>query len=326
MVTKDISVLIIDDSVEIIKILTEILKPYYKVFFSTNGNSGFRLAKKQIPDIILLDIMMEPIDGYEVCRKLKENESTKDIPVIFVTAATDVTDEAKGFEIGCVDYIRKPFVPVVALARIKHQAQRALYLKELQRLYSLALDANPITHLPGNNSIHNHIDSLLANKIDHYILYCDLDNFKSYNDRYGFAKGDEVIHATAKLFEDVANELNITGSFFGHVGGDDFIITIDSLLAEEYIKKYLSEFDKMVLQFYTKEDKDIGFIVSKNRFGDTVKFPIISISISGVDLSVGSYKSYLQISDICSDLKSKVKKTEGSVFMLDQRSKRWTAK
>lgn len=326
MVVKDISILIIDDSVEIIKILTEILKPYYKIFFSTNGTNGFKLARKKNPDIILLDIMMEPVDGYEVCKKLKEDEETKDIPVIFVTAAIDVTDEAKGFKIGCVDYIRKPFVPVVALARIKHQAERSVFLRELRRLYSLALDANPITHLPGNNSIHKHLDNLIKNKTNHYVLYCDLDNFKSYNDKYGFAKGDEVIHFTAKLFQDVATELNIADCFFGHVGGDDFVITIDSTVGEGYIKKYLTEFDKQVTKFYKKEDTDVGFIISKNRFGDTVKFPIVSISISGVDLSLGSYKSYLQISDICSELKSIVKKTEGSVFMLDKRSKKWTVK
>ena len=214
---ENITVLIIDDSVEVIRTLSEMLKSEYKVFFSIDGQKGIDLAKKKKPDIILLDIIMEPIDGYEVCRQLKADPATSDIPIIFVTASSEINDEAKGFEIGGADYITKPFVPVVALARIHHHAQSSANMKELKRLYSLALDANPITKLPGNNSIHTYIDTLLHENKANYILYCDLDNFKAYNDYYGFAKGDEVILETATLFNRVAQEMNISNFFVGHI-------------------------------------------------------------------------------------------------------------
>jgi len=319
MMNEPISILIIDDTVEVIKTLSELLKPKYRVFFATDGETGLKLARLKRPDLILLDIMMEPMDGYEVCRKLKADPETTDIPVIFVTAAVNTEDEKKGFEIGAADYIRKPFIPVVTLARIQHHAQLSVNLKEIKRLYSLALDANPITRLAGNNSIRKHIGQLLKNNEARTVLYCDLDNFKSYNDNYGFAKGDEVILFTAQQMQSVAKAMNVRDPFFGHVGGDDFVATLDSTMAEAYAKTLIQSFDRMIKQFYTKADLDRGYITATTRNGETQQFPFVSISISGVDLSQHTYESYLQVSDICADLKHAVKMLQGSNYLLDRR-------
>ncbi len=319
MMNEPISVLIIDDTIEVIKTLSALLRPDYRVFFATEGNTGLKLASQKKPDLILLDVMMEPIDGYEVCRRLKSDSETADIPVIFVTAASDTEDEKKGFEIGADDYIRKPFIPVVTLARIRRHAQMSVNLKEIKRLYSLALDANPITKLPGNNSIRKHIDTLIQTGAAQCVLYCDLDNFKSYNDKYGFAKGDDIILFTTQQMQSVAKAMNINDIFIGHVGGDDFVITLGNDIADAFADMFIQSFDKMITQFYTKTDLDLGYIVSTNRAGKMVKFPFVSISISGVDLSQGDYKSYLEVSDICADIKHKVKMMPGSNYLLDRR-------
>ncbi len=319
MMNEPIAILIIDDAVEVIKTLSALLRSDYRVYFATDGDAGLKLAKQKKPDLILLDVMMEPMDGYEVCRRLKSDPDTSDIPVIFVTAAADTEDEKKGFEIGAADYIRKPFIPVVTLARIHHHAQLSVNLKEIKRLYSLALDANPITKLPGNNSIRKHIEELLATHQARCVLYCDLDSFKSYNDKYGFAKGDDIILFTAQQMQSVAKALNIRDAFFGHVGGDDFVVTLDSAEAETYAETFIQSFDKLITQFYNKADLDNGYIVSTNREGNLVQFPFVSISISGVDLSSGRYQSYLEVSDTCADLKHKVKMLPGSNYMLDRR-------
>ncbi|MEX1307080.1 MAG: response regulator [Eubacteriales bacterium] len=319
MMHEPISILIIDDAIEVIKTLSALLRPDYRVYFATEGPTGLKLARQKKPDLILLDVMMEPIDGYEVCRRLKSDPETQDIPVIFVTAASDTEDEKKGFEIGAADYIRKPFVPVVTLARIHHHAQLSVNLKEIKRLYSLALDANPITKLPGNNSIRKHIEDLLKTKQNRSVLYCDLDSFKSYNDKYGFAKGDDIILFTAQQMQSVAKALNINDIFFGHVGGDDFVVTLDSNQAEQYASMFIQSFDKLITQFYTKEDVDLGYIISTNREGETMKFPFVSISISGVDLSEVHNKNYLEISDICAEIKHKVKMLPGSNYLFERR-------
>lgn len=313
------TILIIEDSVEIIKVLIEVLKPHYQILFAKDGHKGIEMAKDRKPDLILSDIMMEPIDGYQVCKELKGNPFTADIPLIFLTGVSEYMDEAKGFEIGAVDYIIKPFVPIVVLARIKHHLRLAQSLRELRRLYKLALDSNPITQLPGNNSIHQHIDNLLAEDLQQHVLYIDLDNFKSFNDRYGFAKGDEVIEFTADLLVGLMEEMQIKDGFVGHIGGDDFMITVNNVNAMAYVQELLNRFEEQILRFYAQEDAQAGFIRMKNRQGTIVDFPIISLSVVGVNLSFRDYANYLYISDICAELKHHAKNIPGSTILIDRR-------
>lgn len=312
-------ILIIDDSVETIKILIEVLKPHYEVFFSTDGDKGVGLAQEKAPDLILLDIMMEPTDGYEVCRRLKIDVKTKNIPIIFLSAISEAMDEAKGFEFGGADFITKPFTPITVLARIKNHIKLSESMKELKRLYSLALDSNPITRFPGNNSIRKHIENLITEKQNRIVLYCDLDNFKAYNDKYGFANGDKVILATADLMKLIGESLEIEDIFLGHIGGDDFVITMPKKFSEDYVKSLLDSFGEMKLQFYNEEDREKGYIEAKNRKGDDVRYPLLSVSIAGVDLSNNHYSKYLEVSDTCADLKKKVKKLEGDNYIIDRR-------
>lgn len=312
--------MIIDDSVEVIRTLSSFLKNDYKIDFATDGESGISIIKEREPDIILLDIMMNPMDGYEVCKKIKSDPSICDIPIIFVTAVSEAMDEAKGFKLGGADYITKPFVPEVVVARIKHHVQLAVSLSELKRLYSLALDSNPITKWPGNTSIYKKIDKLLHEETsDHCVLYFDLDNFKAYNDKYGFAKGDEILLATADLMKSIAKKMGLEDTFFGHIGGDDFIVILESKYSENYIKRYITEFDNIIQSFYLQEDLDAGYIIGKSRNGEVTKFPLVSISIAGVDLGSKIYHNYIQISDICSEIKTIVKKKNGSNYMIDRR-------
>ncbi|HOO32889.1 MAG TPA: response regulator [Thermotogota bacterium] len=314
------SVLIIDDTPENIKMLAEVLKPFYTVFFATDGLKGIEIVKTEKPDLIILDIMMEPIDGYEVCRRLKADESTSEIPIIFLTAVSDGMDEAKGFETGGVDYITKPFNPIVVLARIRNQMNLSDSMKELKRLYDLALDSNPITHLPGNNSIRNHITQLIENDENRAVFYVDLDNFKAYNDVYGFANGDRVILALSDIFRKTADELDLTDIFIGHIGGDDFVLTLPNSIAETYIKKFIHNFDTQIREYYTGEDLERGFIRTKNRQGVNAEFPIISVSIAGIDLEKNRYANYLLLSDACAALKHKAKEQAGSICLMDKRT------
>ncbi len=312
-------ILIIDDTADVIKVLIGLLNPNYKTYFAKTGEKGLKMAKEKNPDLILLDIIMPEIDGYEVCRRLKLDTATSQIPVIFVTAVSEAMDEAKGFEVGGVDYITKPFVPMVVQARIKNQLKLADSMKELERLYQLALDANPITGLPGNNSIKKRIESALNNDENSFVYYADLDNFKSYNDKYGFARGDEVISMTAKLFGKIAEDMGHPETFIGHIGGDDFALVVPKEIAEYYIKKYIDTFDSKIVEFYSDEDIQNGYIFTKNRNNITEQFPIMSISISGVDLTKKMYSKYLQINDICAEIKKKAKNTNGSCYIIDNR-------
>ena len=319
MSEKKKEILIIDDSTDAIKVLIKVLTPEFTVYFSTDGFKGIEQAKDKKPDLILLDILMDKINGYEVCKLLKRDKETADIPVIFLTAVSESMDEAQAFSIGGADYITKPFVPVVVLARIRNHIKLTEALMELKRLYNIALDANPITGLPGNNSIKQAITTAIEANQEAFVFYADLDNFKAYNDDYGFANGDKVILFTSSLLQAVMKEFAITEGFTGHIGGDDFVLIIEKSKALDFAGRLIERFDQGIKEYYNDEDRANGYIVSINRKGEETNFPFVSISIAGVDLSQRDYSNYLQVSDICVELKHKAKQTAGSCLVIDQR-------
>lgn len=319
MSEKKKEILIIDDSTDAIKVLIKVLTPEFTVYFSTDGFKGIEQAKDKKPDLILLDVLMDKINGYEVCKLLKRDKETADIPVIFLTAVSESMDEAQAFSIGGADYITKPFVPVIVLARIRNHIKLTEALMELKRLYNIALDANPITGLPGNNSIKQAITKAIEANQEAFVFYADLDNFKAYNDDYGFANGDKVILFTSSLLQAVMKEFAITEGFTGHIGGDDFVLIIEKSKALDFAGRLIERFDQGIKEYYNDEDRANGYIVSINRKGEETNFPFVSISIAGVDLSQRDYSNYLQVSDICVELKHKAKQTAGSCLVIDQR-------
>lgn len=191
--------------------------------------------------------------------------------------------------------------------------------KELERLYSLALDANPMTGLPGNNSVSAAITQAMRDGLPVCVIYCDLDNFKAYNDKYGFARGDDVIQFTADLLKKSVEEAECTEAFVGHIGGDDFMVLTPSTRTEVVVDFIIREFDSKIVDFYSDEDIAQGFIASINRQGVKANFPIMSISMAGVDLSQNQYREYIEVNDACVALKKKAKSITGSSFCLDMR-------
>lgn len=313
-------ILIIDDTELVILSLVGFLTPTYKTYFSKNGEDGIAIAIQKQPDLILLDIVMPNLDGYEVCRRLKSNPRTSNIPIIFLTAMSEAMDLAKTFEVGGADYIAKPFIPIILEARINNQLRLFESVSELKRLYQMALDSNPITGLPGNNSIKKRVETSILLQENVFVFYADLDNFKSFNDKYGFAHGDEVIYFTAKLFSEIANLVGCLEPFIGHIGGDDFVMILPENKGISFVENYIKSFDEKIKTFYSKKDLEQGYISSKNRQNEIKKFPLMSISIAGVNLSNRVYKNYLLVNDICVELKHKAKRQDGSCYFIDQRN------
>ena len=308
-------IMVVDDERFNLTVLIDLLKPMYKVMAAIDGETAIRTAKgKTPPDLILLDIMMPEMDGYEVCRQLKADEATRDIPVIFVTALGEVSDETKGFELGAVDYITKPISPPVVKARVATHLKMRENMLELQRLYSMALDANPMTGLPGNNSVSNRIRQALQDDEKVCVIYSDLDNFKAFNDKYGFALGDDALMFTANVFKSAIKAVKIPDAFIGHIGGDDFVIVVPSEKAKETADEIAKQFDGGILQFYSDEDTAAKCIHSVDRQGNPQTFPIMAVSLAGVDLSNHDYSRYVQVNDACAGAKKKAKALPGSSF------------
>lgn len=315
---RKLKILIVDDAAENIKMLTSLLKDEYQTFFAKNGKTALEIAKSKQPDLILLDIVMPEMDGYQVCNFLEQDPDTREIPVIFVSAKSEVGDETKGFAAGAVDYITKPISPPIVKARVKTHLRLREAVAELKRLNHLARDANPVTGLPGNTVVTQKIKQAMEEGKNVCVLYADLDNFKAYNDKYGFARGDDIILYTAEVLQGALPGKG-NDSFVGHIGGDDFVVIVESNKAASYAAQVIQIFDSGVTRFYNSEDLANGFISAKSRQGEIQTFPIMSISLAGVDLALGAYSQYLQVNDACAEAKKEAKRLLGSSFFRDRR-------
>ncbi|MDD5594930.1 MAG: diguanylate cyclase [Candidatus Omnitrophica bacterium] len=191
--------------------------------------------------------------------------------------------------------------------------------EELVKMKERAENANPLTKLPGNIVIHEQIDKRLHENVKFMVIYCDLDNFKAFNDKYGIAKGDEAIKLTADVFRDSVKLKGNPDDFLGHEGGDDFILLTTPEKADDVANYITSEFDKRVRSLYNEEDLKAGKIIAHARDGSIKEFPIMTISLAGVTNVHRPIASYVEVTNIAAEVKKKSKAIPGSSFVIDKR-------
>lgn len=301
-------ILIIEDDKWIAKMLIDKLsEKEYLVKHSLNGKEALAQLKTFIPDLVILDIMMPEMNGYEFLKIFKSTAAFVSIPVIIMSGKGKEQDIIKGFEYGADNYIIKPCSPTVMLTHIRHTLSLRKKLSGL----------NPLTGLPGNNAISDFTNDLLSKNKTFYFCYIDLDNFKVYNDYYGFDKGDKVLLFTAECIKKIF-ALD-TDNFIGHIGGDDFVVIIQSEKYAEYLKTLIKEYDDNIKQFYNPNDVRNKGIVAIGRDGVKSKFGFVSLSIGVVPASGEHYHSIFEISDTAVLVKKKAKSIPGSNFYVDKR-------
>lgn len=179
-----------------------------------------------------------------------------------------------------------------------------------------AQNCNPLTKLPGNDIINRNIDSMLKKGIPFSIIYVDLDNFKPYNDVYGFLQGDRVLVFLADLLKDLLYQYN-KESFLGHVGGDDFIIIIPDKYPQEFCRELTSSFDSKIISFYEQGDLERGFIISKDREGNCKKMTIISVSLAAMIIYNHSFLTIEEINYQMTNIKKRCKSIPGSTYIVE---------
>ena len=193
-------------------------------------------------------------------------------------------------------------------------------IRNIFRLLVVNRTISPLTGLPGNVQIQTELKKRLLRKEKFTVLYLDLDNFKAYNDEYGFLKGDEIIKFTAKSILVNVNNTEKSNMFVGHIGGDDFVAILDSDVEyEEICKKIISEFDKKVRYFFTEEDLNRGYFKIQNRKGKMEHFPLTSISIGVVVVDENRFANVLEIGEVGAQVKHIAKKHKGSCYAIDRR-------
>lgn len=180
-------------------------------------------------------------------------------------------------------------------------------------------DNNPLTGLPGNISISKAIEKIMENQKPYAVAYVDLDNFKTYNDIYGFTQGDEMIKNLARIIINTLSELSKDDQFVGHIGGDDFVFIVPLDKAETVSKEIIKRFDLLVPSFLKKEDLERGYFISINRIGEVSKIPLPSISIAIVPVWKGKFKHIGEISTRAAEVKKVAKSIKGSSFFIDRR-------
>ncbi len=303
-------ILLADDSHAIRFLVSEILTSAgFTVVEAEDGQEAIEKTYKENPDLLILDYEMPRKTGFEIVQEVRSRTGYLHTPIIIFTAVTDKSTKLEGLGLDIDDYLTKPADEDEIVARVK------LLLKRNKQ----KMDCNPLTRLPGNPSIQARVENQIAAGQPFAVLYCDLNNFKSFNDKYGFEAGDRVLKTESEII--VAAATQDPNSFVGHIGGDDFIVVCAFDKAEAIAQEIASKTDQIAPSFYNEEDRKNGYMVSTNRRGETEKFKFLSIGIGVVHNTKKPLTSFAMVSNIGSELKCLAKKHEGgSYYVLDRRA------
>jgi len=308
--TEQTKVLIVDDDPDTRDIIRLSLNSRaYRISEARTGVEALEKVNAYDPDIVVLDIMLPEKSGMEVCKALKESTKTAHVPVIMLTAKQTIHDKVEGLNIGADDYLVKPFDPLELEARIK-----ALLRKMRRDLY-----ANPLTHLPGNVPIEKEIQRAIDEQRSFAALFIDLDNFKVYNDNYGYAAGNRIIKFCAQTILDSVKRFGNAQDFVGHIGGDDFVVLTTPDKADQICQEIIRIFDSLIPIQYNEEDVTRGYLISEDRRGEVKKFPLMTISIAVITNENNQFIHHLQVAEKAAELKRHIKKIEGSKYQKDRR-------
>src|SRR5262245_7260962 len=306
-------ILIVDDDVYMRSLLKTSLGSHYEVVEAASGEEALRLAIAGDIRLVLLDLMLPQMSGYEVCLQLRRNPRTCHIIIVMLTARDREEDVVEGLRIGADDYMCKPFKTSELKARIDSHLRRQW--RELQ--------ANPLTGLPGNNEIDQVLRTSIRAGLKFAVCYADINNFKTYNDRYGFTAGDQILVFCADLLtRTVAEHGDPDNDFVGHIGGDDFIIVTVPERIEPICGVVVTRFDESVASFYDAKDLARGGIETFTRLGNKVFSPLLTISLAVASSEVSSFTHPAQVAQVTAELKGYLKRNSGkkSAMMVDRRT------
>ncbi|WP_027179971.1 GGDEF domain-containing response regulator [Maridesulfovibrio bastinii] len=274
------------------------------------GRGAIEFLLTSPPDLLIVDNRVVDIKASEMAKLVKSENVYRQLPVIICLDETDLEKPWDWDAIEVDDFLLRPFFLPVVRDRVNLAMCRALR----------ALDANPLSKLPGNTSIIQRIQSLIDRREDFALAYCDLDYFKSFNDKYGFSRGDEVLMMTARIIVNTIRSFAGEKTFVGHVGGDDFVFITPPDIVEEACKRIVFSFDGIVPNFYDPADRKCKCIVSTDRQGNIQNFPLMAISIAVVFNIDGKLKHFGEASAIAMGLKKKAKENPKSNYVLDRRT------
>ena len=283
--------LVVEDDVDIGNMLRIYFSGMeYDVDVAVRGSEALEKTKQVLPHLIVLDIMLPDIDGYEVCRNLRTNMRTSHIPVIFLTQKDERSDKLQGLELGADDYITKPF----DIEELKLRVQGAIRRSERESL------TDPRSGLPSSRLIEDQLRRIIRGK-GWALLDTGINNFEPFKNVYGFVAGDDVIRFTSMLIGEVVDEIGTTSDFIGHAGGDNFIIITTEEKAEPMKARLKERFDNEVLTHYNFMDRQQGFIQTPASGDTVVKAPFMTMSVGVVSSSQHTFADIREITELSAE-------------------------
>ncbi|MFN4131945.1 MAG: GGDEF domain-containing protein [Caldimicrobium sp.] len=287
----------------------ETLFPFFNIKSFYEVNRFFDALLFNPPNLILYYYEKDPESFQILLRDIKLSFNLVRLPIILIVDRLEI-DVLSNYLTAIDDILTTKASKEELLIRIK------LAISKLARIS----DNNPLTGLPGNVSIEMKIKETLGEENPFAVMYIDLDNFKAYNDLYGFAKGDEMIKSLSKILVNTVNSINMKKIFVGHIGGDDFVVIVPLEKAEEVAKEIIKRFDTLVAKFVSQRDFERGYFVSKDRKGNTVTYPLPSVSIAIVPVMKGKFKHIGEVAERAGQIKKVVKALPGSAYFVDRRA------
>ena len=277
--------------------------------FKRGKTDNIDVALKDIPALIIINEDGIKEDSIEICKKIRDNDDNAITPIIVISSTTSKEHKLNILK-ATASYIIKAPIDMEMLYYTITNIVNLLYINR---------KVSPLTNLPGNVQIQAEMKKRLSKKEYFVMLYIDLDNFKAYNDVYGFSAGDEIIKFTARTIVNNVHKKEEDNNFIGHIGGDDFIAIVEDKNYEQICQGIVAEFDKGVTKYFNKEDLIKGYLEVPNRKGIIEEVPITSISIGAVEVDEGRFNNTLEIGEVGAQVKHLSKTIPGSTYVINRR-------
>lgn len=305
------TVYLIDDDESLRKKLNELFKPDKNLKFKQIKTENIDVALKDIPALIIINEDTITESATEICHRIRNNDDNAITPVIVVTSNTAREHRVEILKAAATYFIKNP----IDFEYLYYTIQNIINLLYINRKVS------PLTNLPGNVQIQAEMKRRLMKKEFFVMLYFDLDNFKAYNDVYGFSNGDEIIKFTARTIIKNVHSKDEDNNFVGHIGGDDFIAIIEDQDYEKICQNIILEFDKNIKKYFSEDDVAKGYLEVPNRKGIIEEFPLTTISVGAVEVEPGRFHNTLEIGEAGAQVKHLSKTIPGSTYVIDRRKK-----
>jgi DNA-binding response OmpR family regulator len=294
-------ILIVEDDIDISNMLRIYFSGQgYDVDTALSGSEALEKTRLGLPHLIVLDIMLPGMNGYEVCHTLRTQIRTSHIPIIFLTQKDERSDKLQGLELGADDYITKPF----DIEELKLRVQNAIARAERESL------TDPRSGLPSGRLIEDQLRKIIR-RDNWELMDIRINHFEPFKEVYGFVAGDDVLRFSAMLMGEVVDEVGTPNDFIGHPGGENFVIITIEENGSSIRQRLRTRFAEEVLTHYNFLDRDQGYILATNREGQAEKVPIMSISIGHVSPSQQQFADIREITELAAE--SRRKKTSDRV-------------